>query len=228
MRVKSKHGYNPMCGAFIGPRSQRSPPSDRSQLHSQSSLHLYFTTADYYSLPSTKMGSTISSGKAIPLRFLARDLNLETSQTVFVGPNLAPEARERFNADCNFFNVGLMKLPFDFPEQREHEERERTHVLDRFLDARDCEGVNILIRIRRNRRSAAAAKPQRRRNRKLPLRGSGRFHFIAPLGRDSPRLAPGGFGESARRSRVDMAAGVRFFDNRRPVSADEVHARGGA
>ena len=27
-------------------------------------------------------------------------------------------------------------------EQREHEERKRTHVLDRFLDARDCEGVN--------------------------------------------------------------------------------------
>ena len=57
----------------------------------------------------------LSSGKAIPLRFLARDMNLETSQTVFVGPYLPPEARERFNADYNFFNVGLMKLPFDFP-----------------------------------------------------------------------------------------------------------------
>ena len=27
-------------------------------------------------------------------------------------------------------------------EQREHEERKRTHVLDRFLDARDYERVN--------------------------------------------------------------------------------------
>jgi cytochrome P450 family 710 subfamily A protein len=51
----------------------------------------------------------------IPLRFLARDMNLETSQTVFVGPYLGREARQRFNLDYNFFNVGLMKLPIDLP-----------------------------------------------------------------------------------------------------------------
>ncbi|XP_051136071.1 cytochrome P450 710A11-like [Andrographis paniculata] len=56
-----------------------------------------------------------SSGAAIPLRILCRDMNLETSQTVFVGPYLDEESRRRFNRDYNFFNVGLMKLPFDFP-----------------------------------------------------------------------------------------------------------------
>ncbi|GMN67008.1 hypothetical protein TIFTF001_036079 [Ficus carica] len=59
--------------------------------------------------------SSSSSSSPITLRFLVRDMNLETSQTVFVGPYLGPEARERFKADYNFFNVGLMKLPIDFP-----------------------------------------------------------------------------------------------------------------
>ncbi|CAI9090834.1 OLC1v1025695C1 [Oldenlandia corymbosa var. corymbosa] len=56
-----------------------------------------------------------AGGKAIPLRILCRDMNLETSQTVFVGPYLSGEARNRFNVDYNFFNVGLMKLPIDLP-----------------------------------------------------------------------------------------------------------------
>ena len=51
----------------------------------------------------------------IPLRVLARDMNLETSQTVFVGPYLGPKARERFERDYFLFNVGLMKLPIDLP-----------------------------------------------------------------------------------------------------------------
>ncbi|KAM7500671.1 hypothetical protein LguiA_025085 [Lonicera macranthoides] len=51
----------------------------------------------------------------IPMRFLCRDMNLETSQTVFVGPYLRDESRKRFNYDYNFFNVGLMKLPIDLP-----------------------------------------------------------------------------------------------------------------
>ncbi|XP_061374347.1 cytochrome P450 710A1-like [Gastrolobium bilobum] len=51
----------------------------------------------------------------IPLRVPARDMNLETSQTVFVGPYLGPKARERFERDYFLFNVGLMKLPIDFP-----------------------------------------------------------------------------------------------------------------
>ncbi|OIW13937.1 hypothetical protein TanjilG_09288 [Lupinus angustifolius] len=51
----------------------------------------------------------------IPIRILARDMNLDTSQTVFVGPYLGLKARERFERDYFLFNVGLMKLPIDFP-----------------------------------------------------------------------------------------------------------------
>ncbi|OAY57876.1 cytochrome P450 710A1 [Manihot esculenta] len=51
----------------------------------------------------------------ISLRLLVRDMNLETSQTVMVGPYLSPEARERFKFDYNLFNVGTMKLPVDLP-----------------------------------------------------------------------------------------------------------------
>ncbi|PSS02936.1 Cytochrome P450 710A11 like [Actinidia chinensis var. chinensis] len=54
-------------------------------------------------------------GEPIALRFLCRDINLETSQTVFVGPYLSAEAKEKFNFDYNLFNVGLMKLPIDLP-----------------------------------------------------------------------------------------------------------------
>ncbi|PIN20276.1 Cytochrome P450 CYP4/CYP19/CYP26 subfamily [Handroanthus impetiginosus] len=57
----------------------------------------------------------MSQNKSIPLRILCRDMNLETSQTVFVGPYLNEESRKRFNVDYNFFNVGLMKLPIDLP-----------------------------------------------------------------------------------------------------------------
>ncbi|XP_022926155.1 cytochrome P450 710A11-like [Cucurbita moschata] len=59
--------------------------------------------------------SSESSPKPIPLRFLARDLNLETSQMVFVGPYLGEKVREKFRVDYNLFNVGLMKLPIDLP-----------------------------------------------------------------------------------------------------------------
>ncbi|PKA58944.1 Cytochrome P450 710A1 [Apostasia shenzhenica] len=56
-----------------------------------------------------------SPEKPIPLRLLCRDLNLETSQTVFAGRYLTPAAREQFNRDYNLFNVGLMAIPFDLP-----------------------------------------------------------------------------------------------------------------
>ncbi|KAL8235977.1 hypothetical protein R6Q59_017058 [Mikania micrantha] len=56
-----------------------------------------------------------SGTKAFPLRLLCRDMNLETSQNVFVGPYLSGESRKRFEVDYNFFNVGLMKLPIDLP-----------------------------------------------------------------------------------------------------------------
>ncbi|KAL2475018.1 Cytochrome [Abeliophyllum distichum] len=63
---------------------------------------------------SQKAATDQSSG-SIALRIFCRDMNLETSQTVFVGPYLSGEARQRFNRDYNFFNVGLMKLPIDLP-----------------------------------------------------------------------------------------------------------------
>ncbi|KAI8525824.1 hypothetical protein RHMOL_Rhmol13G0260700 [Rhododendron molle] len=57
----------------------------------------------------------LSNGTPIGLRWLCRDMNLDTSQTVFVGPYLSGESKERFNFDYNLFNVGLMKLPIDLP-----------------------------------------------------------------------------------------------------------------
>ncbi|KAJ4750119.1 Cytochrome P450 [Rhynchospora pubera] len=67
-------------------------------------------------LSHLKQWVEISNGsKPISLRILCRDMNLETSQTVFAGPYLSKEAREQFNKDYNLFNVGLMSLPFDLP-----------------------------------------------------------------------------------------------------------------
>ncbi|CAH9119266.1 unnamed protein product [Cuscuta europaea] len=59
--------------------------------------------------------SSNAPSQPIPLRILCRDMNLETSQTVFAGMYLSGEARRRFNVDYNYFNVGLMKLPIDLP-----------------------------------------------------------------------------------------------------------------
>lgn len=59
--------------------------------------------------------ATSGDNKPMSLRLLVRDMNLETSQTVFVGPYLDENARKRFNRDYNLFNVGLMKLPIDLP-----------------------------------------------------------------------------------------------------------------
>ncbi|KAE8655324.1 CYP710A1 protein [Hibiscus syriacus] len=66
-------------------------------------------------LKSWERLSSESPGKSISLRLLARDMNLETSQTVFVGRYLSNEARVKFRDDYNLFNTGLMKLPFDLP-----------------------------------------------------------------------------------------------------------------
>nr|GFA85071.1 cytochrome P450 710A11-like [Tanacetum cinerariifolium] len=56
-----------------------------------------------------------SGTKAFPLRLLCRDMNLETSQNVFVGPYLSSESKTRFDIDYDLFNVGTMKLPIDLP-----------------------------------------------------------------------------------------------------------------
>lgn len=53
--------------------------------------------------------------RPLTLRLLCRDMNLDTSQTVFAGPYLTSAARDQFNVDYNLFNVGLMAIPFDFP-----------------------------------------------------------------------------------------------------------------
>ncbi|XP_050235107.1 cytochrome P450 710A1-like [Mercurialis annua] len=53
--------------------------------------------------------------KPIVLRLLIRDMNLETSQMVFVGPYLTQKMRERFMIDYNEFNNGTLALPIDLP-----------------------------------------------------------------------------------------------------------------
>ncbi|CAA7408357.1 unnamed protein product [Spirodela intermedia] len=62
-----------------------------------------------------EMCESSPSPSSMPLRLLCRDMNLETSQTVFAGTYLSPEARRAFNVDYNLFNVGLMAVPFDLP-----------------------------------------------------------------------------------------------------------------
>ncbi|KAF5752748.1 cytochrome [Tripterygium wilfordii] len=59
--------------------------------------------------------STDDPDNPIALRFLVRDMNLETSQTVFVGPYLSQEDRQIFKYDYLKFNIGTMSLPIDFP-----------------------------------------------------------------------------------------------------------------
>ncbi|CAL9235517.1 unnamed protein product [Arabidopsis halleri] len=59
--------------------------------------------------------STSGGSPPVSLRHLVRELNLETSQTVFVGPYLDKEAKNRFRTDYNLFNLGSMALPVDLP-----------------------------------------------------------------------------------------------------------------
>ncbi|KAF8714315.1 hypothetical protein HU200_027779 [Digitaria exilis] len=59
--------------------------------------------------------SAADGGRAFPIRVPCRDMNLETSQTVFAGPYLTEESRRRFERDYNLFNVGLMAMPVDLP-----------------------------------------------------------------------------------------------------------------
>lgn len=77
----------------------------RSRSLSQGSSHLHFNPATHYS----------RARKIVPrsLRMLSRDMNLETSQTVFVGPYLSEEDSNRFNVDYIHFNIGLIKLPIN-------------------------------------------------------------------------------------------------------------------
>lgn len=56
-----------------------------------------------------------SNQKPIPLRILCRDMNLEISQTVFLGAFLSDEERKTFSIGYRIFNEGFMKLPLDLP-----------------------------------------------------------------------------------------------------------------
>lgn len=78
-------------------------------------LSTYTSLQQHIILKHLNTWLNLSSSNPIPLRFLCRDMNLETSQTVFVGPYLREESRDSFNSDYNLFNVGLMKLPIDLP-----------------------------------------------------------------------------------------------------------------
>lgn len=51
----------------------------------------------------------------IRVRMLCRNMNLETSQNVFVGPYLTPDMRRQFDEDYKNFNTGLMSLPINLP-----------------------------------------------------------------------------------------------------------------
>jgi hypothetical protein len=53
--------------------------------------------------------------KAVEMRPLVRALNLETSQTVFVGPYLTPPLRATFTHDYSLFNNAVMSFPVDLP-----------------------------------------------------------------------------------------------------------------
>ncbi|KAE8689483.1 CYP710A2 protein [Hibiscus syriacus] len=66
-------------------------------------------------LESWERLSAPAQAESISLRNLVRDMNLETSQTVFVGRYLSSEARERFRVDYNVFKAGLLTIPFDMP-----------------------------------------------------------------------------------------------------------------
>ncbi|OMO65644.1 Cytochrome P450 [Corchorus olitorius] len=66
-------------------------------------------------LKSWERLSSESPAEPISLRLLVREMNLETSQTVFLGRYLPQESRAKFRDDYNLFNTGLMKLPFDLP-----------------------------------------------------------------------------------------------------------------
>ncbi|KAJ1414234.1 putative cytochrome P450 [Sesbania bispinosa] len=172
-----------------------------------------------------------SPNHSIPIRVLARDMNLETSQTVFVGPYLGQKARERFERDYFLFNVGLMKLPIDLPGTAFRNAR---LAVDRLagalatctemskarmekgesLRASSITGCNTL---RENCggeghwRNGTAVLQQRRDRRlplRLPLRGAGRVHVVAALGGGAPGRAPGGAGQGEGGSCRNLVAGV--------------------
>ncbi|PHU29195.1 hypothetical protein BC332_01288 [Capsicum chinense] len=86
-----------------------------------------------------------SPTKPISLRFLIRNMNLETSQTIFVGPYLNEESAMQFNVDYNDFNVGLTTIPIDFPGFAFRKARELGGYLFDFLFASQDASTSSLL-----------------------------------------------------------------------------------
>eukprot|EP00005_Dracoamoeba_jomungandri_P001840 CAMPEP_0174256750 /NCGR_PEP_ID=MMETSP0439-20130205/5949_1 /TAXON_ID=0 /ORGANISM="Stereomyxa ramosa, Strain Chinc5" /LENGTH=439 /DNA_ID=CAMNT_0015339499 /DNA_START=281 /DNA_END=1597 /DNA_ORIENTATION=+ len=53
--------------------------------------------------------------KYMEMRGLIRDMNLETSQNVFVGPYLTPESRRLLALNYSIFNKGFLSFPINVP-----------------------------------------------------------------------------------------------------------------
>ncbi|KAI3889043.1 hypothetical protein MKX03_012476 [Papaver bracteatum] len=85
---------------------------------SRNALSTYTSLQQNIILQHMKKWESLSiqnGGKPIALGFLCRDMNLDTSQAVFVGPYLNGKPREEFNKDYNLVNMGMMSLPVDLP-----------------------------------------------------------------------------------------------------------------
>ncbi|KAM0863113.1 hypothetical protein ACQ4PT_026234 [Festuca glaucescens] len=59
--------------------------------------------------------SAAAGNKSMPLLVPFRDMNLETSQAVFVGPYLTEETTEMLRKDYNIFIGGIVAVPVDLP-----------------------------------------------------------------------------------------------------------------
>ncbi|KAI3944736.1 hypothetical protein MKW98_021194 [Papaver atlanticum] len=77
-----------------------------------------------------------NDNKPFRLRFLCRDMNLDTSLTVFVGPYLNKKSRNAFDKQYDMFNVGLMAFPVDLPCFAFHKARRAVTRLVEILS--DC------------------------------------------------------------------------------------------
>ncbi|KAI3957834.1 hypothetical protein MKW92_022719 [Papaver armeniacum] len=85
---------------------------------SRNALSTYTSLQQSIILQHMKKWESLSSqngSKPLALRFLCPDMNLDTSQAVFVGPYLNGKPREEFNRDYNLVNIGMMSLPVDLP-----------------------------------------------------------------------------------------------------------------
>ncbi|OEL38031.1 Cytochrome P450 710A11 [Dichanthelium oligosanthes] len=174
--------------------------------------------------------SAAEGGRAFPIRVPCRDMNLETSQTVFAGPYLDAEARRRFEGDYKLFNVGLMALPVDLPGFAFRRARQGVARLVRTLGecARESKArmraggepeclVDYWMQdtLREIEEAAAAGRPP-------PAHSA---HVVPLLGRVGAGLPPGGAGPRARRGGRRVVAGVGRAHHRGEDPGDAAVAR---